>query len=177
MSNDSRKTYEAMFVMEGSAADFEAATEPIRRALGRSQAEIIALKPWDERRLAYEIKGRRRGLYALAYFTAEAGKIVEIEHDCQLSDDILRVLILHREKLTEEEINADTPMRPTRPAEAGKEDAAKVVPDEGKPEAPKPSTEEEQKEDVLESEETEEVDSDEEADNEDTRDGDDDQDE
>jgi small subunit ribosomal protein S6 len=139
MSNDSRNTYEAMFVMDSSGTDFQAASEPIRKVLDRSQAEIIALKPWDERRLAYEVKGRRRGLYALAYFTADPGKVVEIEHDCQLSDEILRVLIIHKEKLTDDEINADTPMRPSKPAETSAEGATEPAKPAEKAEPAKPA--------------------------------------
>ncbi len=77
MSND-KKTYEAMFLLDASSSDFEAASEPIRAVLERSEAETLSMKAWDERRLAYEIKGHRRGLYVLAYFHADPLKISEI---------------------------------------------------------------------------------------------------
>ena len=108
--SDGKKTYEAMFVLGGSGADFEAASQPVRKILDRNEAEVLALKPWDDRHLAYEIKGRRRGLYALAYFKADPSKVVEIEHDCQLAEQILRALFLARDHLTEKELSAATPM-------------------------------------------------------------------
>jgi len=98
-----------MFLVDGGSSDFQAASEPIRAVLDRSQAKILALKPWDERRLAYDVKGRRRGLYVLAYFDAEPNRVTEIEHDCQLDGKILRVLVLQRDRLSEEEIAAETP--------------------------------------------------------------------
>ena len=104
-----KKTYEAMFLVDASNPDFEAASEPIRTVLDRSKAEMLSIKPWDERRLAYEIRGRRRGLYVLTYFNADPSRVVEIEHDCQLDEKILRVLILTKDHLSEDELNAETP--------------------------------------------------------------------
>jgi small subunit ribosomal protein S6 len=98
-----------MFLLDGSSSDFEAAARPIRTVLDRNEVEILGLKPWDERRLAYEIKGRRRGLYALVYFNADPERVKEIEHDCQLSEEILRILVLHKDHLSEEELAAETP--------------------------------------------------------------------
>ena len=108
MSQD-KATYEGMFLLDAGNPDFQAASEPVRTILDRNEATALAIKPWDERRLAYEIKGRRRGLYVLSYFQAEPGRISEIERDCQLDERILRVMLLRRDGLTEELIETDTP--------------------------------------------------------------------
>lgn len=107
--SEEKKTYEAMFLVTGASSDFQAASQPIRTVLDRNEAELLSLKPWDDRRLAYEIGDHRRGLYALAYFKADPERIKEIEHDCQLAEDILRLLVLSKDKLTEEELAAETP--------------------------------------------------------------------
>ena len=106
---DNKKTYEGMFLMDAGNPDFEAATEPIRTVLARSEAEILAIKPWDERRLAYEIQGRKRGLYVLTYFSVDPLKMREIEHDCNLDERIIRSLFLRLEKVTPELLAAQTP--------------------------------------------------------------------
>jgi small subunit ribosomal protein S6 len=103
------KNYEGMFLLEAGNPDFQAASEPVRGILTRYGAEILSFKPWDERKLAYEIRGRKRGLYVLVYFKADPLKIVEIEHDCELDERVLRQLILRRDKLTQEQIDAPTP--------------------------------------------------------------------
>lgn len=119
------KTYEAMFLLDAGNPDFEAACAPIRRILERNEADVKALKLWEDRRLAYEIKGRRRGYYVLTYFSVDPLKVKDIEHDCQLDEEILRVLVLRKDLLTEEEINAETPAS-TMPAgrDETSEDAA-----------------------------------------------------
>ncbi len=105
-----KRTYEGLFLLDAGQPDFEAASQSVRALLARYQADILSIKPWDERRLAYEIQGRRRGLYALTYFAVDPAHMSEIEHDCELSEQILRSMILHKEALTQEQINAETPV-------------------------------------------------------------------
>ncbi len=107
---DQMQTYEGMFLMDAGQPDFEAASAPVRNILTRYVGEMLAFKLWDERRLAYEIKGRKRGMYILAYFKADPQMIVEIERDCRLDERILRSMLLRRETLTEAEINAEPPI-------------------------------------------------------------------
>jgi small subunit ribosomal protein S6 len=106
--SDSVNTYEGMFLVD-AGSDFNAASAPVRTVLERSDAELLAIKPWEERRLAYPINGRRRGLYVLVYFKADPLKVVEIERDTQLSEEILRALILHNDNVSEADIAAETP--------------------------------------------------------------------
>lgn len=129
----SKKTYEGMFLLDAGQLNFETASEPILSVLQRSEAEILSIKPWDERRLAYEIAGRKQGLYVLTYFKADPKRLAEIEHDCELDERILRTLLLRRDHLTDQQINAETPAtassrrasrtaasEPAKPAEAEK---------------------------------------------------------
>jgi small subunit ribosomal protein S6 len=128
--------------LDSGIPDFNTASEPVRNILTRYGADILAMKAWDERRLAYEILGRKRGLYVLSYFKADPLRVVEIEHDCQLDERVLRSLILRRDRLTDEQINADTPATrpaesleaPAAPAEGESASAPQAAPDEAAPE-------------------------------------------
>ena len=64
------------------------------------------MKKWDDRRLAYEIKGQKRGVYILAYFKAPGVDISHVERDCNLSEKVLRALILRADHLSIEEMTA-----------------------------------------------------------------------
>jgi len=108
--NQTTRTYEGMFLVEAGNPDFQAASEPVRTILQRAQAEILAIHPWDERRLAYEIRGRKRSLYILTYFKLDSARVTEIEHECELDERILRSMILRRDRLTDQELNAPTPV-------------------------------------------------------------------
>ncbi|MFH1267742.1 MAG: 30S ribosomal protein S6, partial [Planctomycetota bacterium] len=49
---------------------------------------------WEERRLAYSIKGRRKGTYWLTYFRIDGEKLTDLNRQCRLRDNILRVLFV-----------------------------------------------------------------------------------
>ena len=108
-----KRLYEGMFLVD-AGQDFEAATQPIHTVLDRGQGEIVAIKPWDERRLAYEIAGRKRGLYVLVYFKMDPANIAEIEHEVQLDEHLLRALFLRKDALSDEVIHAETPATSSR---------------------------------------------------------------
>lgn len=108
------KTYEGMFLLDFAGADPNAGSEPVKAILARHNAEVLALKPWDDRKLAYEIRGKKRGLYVLAYFSLDPLLVREIEHDCKLDERFLRVLILRRDKVTPEMLAAETPFSSPR---------------------------------------------------------------
>lgn len=102
-------TYEAMFLLDPGQTNFETACQPVNRVFERNGAEVLAIRNWDERRLAFEIKNRKRGLYVLTYFKMDPANVKALERDCALSDDIIRVLVVRKDRLTEEEMNAETP--------------------------------------------------------------------
>ena len=117
------KTYEGMFLVEAGNANFEVASEPVKTVLQRAGANLKAIKPWEERRLCYEIAGRKRALYVLTYFELDPEQVKELERDAQLNDGILRALILRKDKLTEEELNAETPAMTGRRTDREEEDS------------------------------------------------------
>lgn len=106
-----RKLYEAMFLVDSAeaSADWDGVNSAIKKILEKAGAEIVSMRKWDELRLAYDIDGKARGTYILCYFRAEGEKLRDIERDVQLSERIMRVLILCAEHLTQEDVEKDTP--------------------------------------------------------------------
>ena len=88
--------YECMFLLDTNkvAGDVPNAAKQLHALLERNHAELLASRPWDERRLAYSISGHKKGLYYLTYFRSEGKSIVGIERDCALTELVLRTLIL-----------------------------------------------------------------------------------
>jgi ribosomal protein S6 len=111
------KTYEAMFLFPaGAATELEKSISTVRGMIERHEGKIMVLKKWDERKLAYEVKGQKRGVYIIAYFTAPGSAVAGIERDVNLSEEVLRVLVTHAEHLNESEMNAVEP-QPIQPRE------------------------------------------------------------
>jgi len=89
--------YECMFLLDTNkvAGDVPAAAQQLHAILERNQAEVLASRPWDERRLAYPVRGQKKGLYYLVYFRTEGKNLVNIERDFALNETILRLLVIH----------------------------------------------------------------------------------
>lgn len=121
------KKYEAMFLFDPTfATDGTNAETEIRRIMDRAGSEMILMGKWDERKLAYPIKKRKRGFYVLTYFHGEPERIKDIERDCHLSEHVLRVLVTQAEDLSierMEKIASEAPgaAKPARATEESKE--------------------------------------------------------
>ena len=126
-----------MFLVDSAeaGADWDGVMAAIKRVLERAEAEIVSMRKWDDRRLAYEIRGKARGTYILCYFRADGGKIRDIEKAVQLSDKIMRVLVLNAERLKAEDIGKDTPATKTE-KERDKLKTAKEAPREAEEKQP-----------------------------------------
>jgi ribosomal protein S6 len=103
--------YEALFLVDSAeaASDWQGINDHVKKIIERNEAEILSIRKWDERPLAYPIMGRKRGTYILVYFNALCVKLGAIERDAQLSERILRVIILRGDHITPEDMAKDTP--------------------------------------------------------------------
>ena len=103
--SDATPLYEGMFLLnpqEGS--DLSAGLAYVRQVLEKQEAEILALRKWDERKLAFPIKGQKRGTYLLALFRMDGKRITPMERECELSEQVLRVLVTRADHFGETEI-------------------------------------------------------------------------
>ena len=106
-----KRTYEGLFLVDSgqAAADWKQVTGAIETILSRSESEVISLRKWDDRRLAYEIEKKNRGTFILVYFDCDPGRISSMERDVQLSEKVVRVLILRTDRMTAEMMDKPTP--------------------------------------------------------------------
>jgi small subunit ribosomal protein S6 len=88
--------YECMFVLDTTkvSGDVPAAAQQLHNLLEKHHVEVLASRPWDERRLSYPIKNQKKGLYYLTYFRADGKNLTELKHDFALNEMILRLLII-----------------------------------------------------------------------------------
>jgi ribosomal protein S6 len=133
-----------MFIISDTVAgsDWEAAVKHVEDLLKNRGAEILKSEKWEERKFAYKLKGHKRGTYLLVYFNAPTDSISLIKRDFELSDNVLRTLIVRVDKIRE-----STP-------EESVEEAGKPAGEAGKPveEAGKPVEEIEAKDDSADTE-------------------------
>lgn len=101
MTEVAKRQYEGMFLFDPTfASSFQDCENEIRRLIDRAEGELLFCQLWDERRLAYKVNGRKRGSYVLTYFKAQTDRIRALERDAQLSEPILRALVLRADHVT-----------------------------------------------------------------------------
>jgi len=111
LSTATKKLYEGLFLVDSgeAAADWDGINDTIKKTLARGDGQIVSMKKWDERRLAYDIGGKSRGTYILTYFQGDPAKITAIERTVQLSERIMRMLIIRTDKMSTEDMEKAPP--------------------------------------------------------------------
>ena len=113
--------YEFMFILDPTLDDAAslAVVERVEGIVKGQGGEIVSLKPWERRRLAYPIAGHHEGLYILCYFDAPPASIRGIESRVRLAEGVLRFIVLRTDKETRERDQAaDLRRREERAARA-----------------------------------------------------------
>ena len=99
------RTYEGLFLLDPTLAnqDWDGLKNKVVALIERREGQIVSAKKWGERRLAYEIKGRKRGTYLLIYFQMPAENIATLKRDIQLSEVVLRNMIVKYDRAIDQE--------------------------------------------------------------------------
>lgn len=95
------RMYEGLFVIDNTHASMEwdSVVKHIHDILLKNGAEILKTEKWGEKRLAYKIKGHKRGTYLLIHFNAKNTAIATLRRDFNLSDYVIRFLIIKDNKI------------------------------------------------------------------------------
>ena len=119
--------YEGMFILDPTkySRDPAGSAQQVSDIITQHGGTILAARLWDERKLAYPIKGHKKGIYWLTYFSMEGGHLTALERQCEITDDILRKLVLRidpriADALVQHALAGDTaPRRAPAPVAAG----------------------------------------------------------
>ena len=95
------RMYEGLFLIDNAHAntEWDNVVKRIQDILQKNGAEILKIEKWGEKKLAYKIKGHKRGTYLLIHFNANNSAITTLRRDFQLSDYIVRFLIIKDDKI------------------------------------------------------------------------------
>jgi small subunit ribosomal protein S6 len=90
------QVYEGMFILDANrySRDPEGISRLIATIIQDAGGEILVSRLWEERRLAYPIRGHRKGVYWLTYFRLNSEKLGDIQHRVQITEEVVRTLLL-----------------------------------------------------------------------------------
>ena len=87
--------YECLFILDPNryARDPQGVSATIPEMVEKVSGEILANRLWNEQKLAYPIKGHRKGTYWLTYFRVDSTNIVTFNRACKLNDYVMRHMV------------------------------------------------------------------------------------
>jgi len=88
--------YEGMFLVDSGkfATDSEGVIGEIMSVLAKAGATVVAHRPWQDGKLAYEINGMKKGLHYIVCFTMRGAGMKTLIRQCQLNETIIRQMII-----------------------------------------------------------------------------------
>ena len=90
------RTYECMCLLDNR--EVRKGWQPLKDAVTglftKHGAKILSSRRWDERRLAYPMRGQHRGTFLLIYFSADTQVLAAIRRDLQFNEAVLRSLLV-----------------------------------------------------------------------------------
>lgn len=91
--------YETMYILRPDLGD-EAVDQEIDKyqtLLREGGAEILETQHRGKRRLAYEIKKQREGIYIQMNYKAAGNQVAQVERAMRLSDEVIRYLTIKQD--------------------------------------------------------------------------------
>jgi len=104
------KTYECMVLVKNQEVrkGWQACKQSVVDMLTKHRAEVLSARRWEERRLAYPIKGEQRATYLLIYFKSDHVVPNAIRRELEFSDKVLRHLVLQCEEVPADAFTPET---------------------------------------------------------------------
>jgi small subunit ribosomal protein S6 len=87
--------YENMIILNAAISDEEAdaAVTKIKDLITGQGGEVLKVDVWGRRKLAYEIKKQKKGLYVLFFYKAPASTIKKLEEFFKVFDTVLKYIV------------------------------------------------------------------------------------
>ena len=119
------RRYETIFISDPDLPEDNRAAlfERLQSLIADNDGYIAFFDEWGARKLAYEVKKKKRGYYVLMDFCAEGSLIAEMERIMRIDDRVLKFLTIQ----TEEEVDLETVKDQVATAQAEKEAAQKAA--------------------------------------------------
>ena len=90
--------YEVMYIIDSAVEDEarKGVVEKFSTLITENGGVIEKTDEWGKRRLAYPINKKNEGYYVLMHFEAAPELPKELERNFQISDDVIRYLVIKR---------------------------------------------------------------------------------
>ena len=121
--------YEGMFVFDSAdfATEGEGFVDRVTEIIEKSEGRIAAHRMWQDGRLAYPIRNKRKGAHYIFLFEMPPANVKAFDRACKLEDKILRHMVI---RPPEEIYHATVDVvNPSEEAEDDDEDGGVAIPE------------------------------------------------
>jgi small subunit ribosomal protein S6 len=90
------RKYECTYILDPglSDEDQEPFIERFKTLVGENGGAVENVDKWERRRLAYEVKGKREGVYVVMNFAGEPATEAELARVLGITDGVLRHIVV-----------------------------------------------------------------------------------
>jgi small subunit ribosomal protein S6 len=139
---DTTPHYEMLYIVSGKFTEEEApkAVERVGELIKKQGAKETYSEVWKKKKFCYPINHENYGYYFLVEFDCDAESVQSIDKEMRMSTDIVRHMIVAKQKLSQEEIAAQKQKEQARvdeEIEAKKQEIKEAEKEEEKPKTKK----------------------------------------
>ena len=91
---ESKQLYEIIFVIKSTIADDEVlkTIDKVKSTVERGNGEIVLVENMGRKKLAYEVKKEKKGVYILMHFKGKGSIVFDVERTCRLEESIIKFM-------------------------------------------------------------------------------------
>ncbi len=89
-----KQLYEIIFIIKSTLADDEVlkTIDKVKATVERGNGEIVFLENMGRKKLAYEVKKEKKGIYILMHFKGKGNLVFDVERTCRLEETIIKFM-------------------------------------------------------------------------------------
>ncbi len=106
--------YETLFIVRATLTDDEPIRiiDKVKEVIPKFGGEVVASENWGRRKLNYEIKKEKKGIYVMLHFKGEGATVRELEQCLRLDEMVLKFLTV---VIAQDNLGKTAPIKEDKP--------------------------------------------------------------
>ncbi len=94
-----KRKYESMFILPPMEDEpISENIEKVKKFIAEKKGEILEVKDWGKRKLAYEINNHNEGYYVIITFEFEPNQISSLKNFYKLDENVIRSIVIKKDE-------------------------------------------------------------------------------
>lgn len=96
--------YESIFIARSSLSEEDVAglTEKVKAIIEKNGGQVIKAENWGKKKLAYEVKKEKKGIYVMFHIKGPGALVSELERNLNIQDGIIKFMTVKLDMKAEE---------------------------------------------------------------------------